>query len=230
MGQLRWWRRGQKAVTQTTWLALPQKSAVEPPYRFNEEKNTIPGNKTTAEHVNTIFNEVVENLAPDAKLSLIGVADGAVQVSLFLNDEKNFEKWCKRVDAFASLASYFHVHEITNAKFGEWLIKRGRAYVQSEEPVGTYICDHKGSRRVHGYGCPAFSSGEPYYSETMIPKAYRAVVDWFKEVAADEKYENPNLVRFDFGGEDDEPGPQTWDGIDVEAMEEVEGGQGECEA
>ncbi|KAL5330515.1 hypothetical protein ACEPPN_000032 [Leptodophora sp. 'Broadleaf-Isolate-01'] len=232
MGQLRWWRRGQKAVTQTTWLALPQKSAVDQPYRFNEEKNTIPGNKTTAEHVNTIFNEVIENLAhPDAKLSLIGVADGAVQVSLFLNNEKNFEKWGKRVDGFASLASYFHSHEITNPKFGEWLLKRGRAYVQSEEPVGTFLCDHKGSKRVHAYGCPVFSSGEPYYSETMMPKAHRVVVDWFKEVAADPEYENPQLVRFDFGGEEDEVGPQTWDegASGVREVEEVEGGEGESE-
>ncbi|KAH7333056.1 Arb2 domain-containing protein [Rhexocercosporidium sp. MPI-PUGE-AT-0058] len=230
MGQLRWWRRGQKAVTQTTWLALPHKSAVDPPYRFNEEKNTIPGNKTTAEHVNTIFNEVIENLAhPDAKLSLIGVADGAVQVSLFLNNKTNFAKWGKRVEAFASMASYFHSHEITNPKFGEWLLNRGRAYVQSEEPVGTFLCDHKGSKRLHAYGCPVFSSGEPYYSETMMPKAYKVVVDWFKEVAADPEYENPELVRLDFGADDDEVGPQTWD-EGASGVREIKDGEGDAEA
>jgi len=227
MGQLRWWRKGQKAVTQTSWFALPQKSAVEPPYCFSEEKNTIPGNRTTAEHVNTIFNQVVENLAhPDAKLSLIGVSDGAVQVSLFLNDEKNFEKWGHRVDAFASVASYFHAHEITNPKFADFLLKRGRAYVQSEDPVGVFMADHNGSKKVHAYGCPVFSSGEPYYSETMMSKAHRVIVDWFREVAADPEYENPQFARMDFGGEeDDEPGPQTWDGESgVREIEEVEKG------
>lgn len=230
MGQLRWWRKGQKAVSQTTWFALPQKSAVEPSYRFNEEKNLIPGNRTTAEHVNTIFNEVVENLAhPDAKLSVIGVSDGAVQVSLFLNDEKNFEKWGKRLDAFASVASYFHAQEITNPKFADFMIKRGRAYVQSVDPVGTYMADEKGDKRVHAYGCPVFSSGEPYYSETMMSKAHPTIVDWFREVAADSGYENPRFARMDFGGEedDDEPGPQTWDG--ESGVTEIVEGEGDGE-
>ncbi|KAL2065931.1 hypothetical protein VTL71DRAFT_3601 [Oculimacula yallundae] len=242
MGQLRWWRRGQRAVTQTTWLALPQKSAVDPPYRFDEEKNTIPGNTTTGEHLNSIFNTVIEELAhPAAKLSLIGVSDGAVQISLFLNNPANFTKWGSRIEAFASFASYFHSHEITYPEFGDWLLKRGRAFVQSHEPVGTFLCGPEGGKRVHAYGCQVFSSGERYYSETMLPKAYKVVVDWFKEVAAVPEYENPELVRFDVGGEEEEEvGPQTWDGEkvvgeilgggrivgEIEEGEEGEGGKG----
>ncbi|CZT04850.1 uncharacterized protein RAG0_11155 [Rhynchosporium agropyri] len=240
MGQLRWWRRGGKAVTQTTWLSLPQKSAVDPAYRFDEEKNTIPGNRSTAKHVNTIFNSVIEELAhPEAKLSLIGVSDGAVQISLFLNDSTNFEKWGKRIDAFASFASYFHGHEITNPAFRAWMTKRGRAYVQSEEPLGTFLAGPEGAKKVHAYGAQVFSSGEPYYSECMLPKAGKPVVDWFREVAADPGYENPELGRLDFGGEDDEAGPQTWDAEeggrivgevvdeDGEAAEDGKGGDGD---
>ncbi len=123
MGQLRWWRRGKKAVTQTTWHALPQKSAVEEPYRFDAKKNTIPGNRTTEEHVNYIFNHVIEELAdPEAKLDIVGVSDGAIQVSVFLENHENFKKWGERVAAFASVATWYHANEIKNVDFADWFM------------------------------------------------------------------------------------------------------------
>jgi hypothetical protein len=123
MGQLRWWRKGKKAVTQTSWLALPQKSAADEPFRFNSEKNTIPHNKTTAEHVNYIFNTVVEQLAPpDAKLDIVGVSEGAVRVSIFLENQENFKKWGKRVEAFASIGTFLHAQEIKNIDFADWFV------------------------------------------------------------------------------------------------------------
>jgi hypothetical protein len=123
MGQLRWWRKGKKAVTQTSWLALPQKSAADETFRFDAEKNVIPHNRTTAEHVNYIFNTVVEQLAvPDAKLDIVGVSEGAVQVSIFLENQENFKKWGKRVQAFASIGSFYHAQEIKNIDFADWFV------------------------------------------------------------------------------------------------------------
>lgn len=121
MGQLRWWRRGRKAVTQVTWYSLPQKTAVDAPYRFDEDKNTIPGNATPTEHVNYMFNHVIEKLVNEtAKLDIIGVSQGAVQVSNFLNDFDNFNKWGSRINAFASVAPYFFVTDVKNKAFGEF--------------------------------------------------------------------------------------------------------------
>lgn len=123
MGQLKWWRRGKKAVTQTSWNALPQTSAVEQPYRFDDEKNTIPGNRTTYEHVNYVFNEVVEKLVnAEAQLNVIGVSDGAVQLQTFLEKPQNFKKWGKRVSAIAVLATYFLAHDIKNDDFAKWFV------------------------------------------------------------------------------------------------------------
>jgi hypothetical protein len=129
MGQLRWCRLTKKAMTQTSWLALPQRSAVEAPFRFDEEKNTIPGNRDTAEHVDYIFNTVVEQMCdPSAKLDVIGVSDGAVKVFEFLDDFRNFNKWSVRVSAFAALASWCRSEDIRNCDFANWLVDVGRIF------------------------------------------------------------------------------------------------------
>lgn len=123
LGQLRWWRRGKKAVTWTSWNALPQSSAVEAPYRFDDEKNTIPGNRTAYEHIEYVFNEVIDKLVkPDAQLSIIGVSEGAVQVQTFLEKPENFKKWGKRVSALAVVGTWYLAHEIQNKEFARWFI------------------------------------------------------------------------------------------------------------
>ena len=119
-------------MTQTTWHALPQKSSVDNFYRFDEAKNTIPGNRTTAEHVNYIFNTVVEHMVdPAAKLDIVGVSDGAVQVTAFLENPEHFKKWAERVEAFASVATFYQAHEIKNAEFAEWFLDVCAALLKS---------------------------------------------------------------------------------------------------
>jgi hypothetical protein len=123
MGQLRWWRRGKRAITQTSWFSLPQKSAVEKPYRFDAEKNIIPGNRSPQEHVSYVFNRVIDELVdPSAKLNIVGVSDGATQVSTFLEDTTSFKKWAPRISAFAALATCYQANEIRNVDFGNWLL------------------------------------------------------------------------------------------------------------
>jgi hypothetical protein len=243
MGQLRWWRRGKKAVTQTTWFALPQKSAVEAPYRFDAKKNTIPGNRSTEEHVNYIFNHVIEELVdPKAKLDIVGVSDGAIQVSVFLEKHENFKKWGERVAAFASVATWYHANEIKNVDFADWFmdvcvpistcsvrdtyifLQRGRVYIISSEPEGTFLADHTGSKFVPAYGCPVFSLGEPYYSESMLSKGYKIIIDWFQEVGVDPNYANPVFQRFDIDDKDDGEKKQLVleGGIDMKRIEEIE--------
>ncbi len=124
MGQLRWWRRGKKAVTQSTWISLPQKTAVSGSLRFDERKNTVPGNRTNAEHVDYIFNHVArEMLDPKSVLDIIGVSDGAVQVLDFLNKADNWNYWHSRLAALALLAPYHYKDDINNEEFAAWLRK-----------------------------------------------------------------------------------------------------------
>jgi hypothetical protein len=76
----------------------------------------------------------------------------------------------------------------------------------SQEPCGTFVAGPEGNKAAFAHGCPVFSLGEPYYTEAMLPKGYKTLVDWFQEVASDADYANPVLVRFDYedGNEDKE--------------------------
>lgn len=232
IGELRWWRRGRKAVTYASWYALPAKSAVEPTYACHPIKNTVPGNRDTKEHVAYIFDHVVRKMAdPDAKLNVIGVSEGAIRATEFLDDEKNWKTWSKRMEAYAAVATYTFKEEFKTKAFGEWFravsnisyikirmltlkSKRGRTYITSEEPCGTFLAGPNGHRRVEAYGSPTFSLGESFYTEAMLPKGYKTIIDWFQEVAEDSDYANPEIVRFDH--DDDHPEGES----DMEAQEE----------
>jgi hypothetical protein len=121
IGELQWWRRGKKAVTLAAWYSLPQKSAVEPPYYIDPFKNTIPGNRNAEEHVAYIFEHVVKELAsPKAKLNVIGVSEGTIRVTQFLDEEENWKKWGERVKAYASVATYTFGNEIKTKGFAHW--------------------------------------------------------------------------------------------------------------
>ncbi|POS86346.1 hypothetical protein EPUL_001414, partial [Erysiphe pulchra] len=197
-GQLRWWRRGKKAVSQMSWNSLPSNSLVDPPYEFDPEKNTVPANRNVAEHVEYVFNHVITELTnPNSKLEIIGVSAGAVEVSVFLDNDENWKKWKPRLSAFASIASYYSPNEITNEDFRKWLIDRGRAYFISPEPCGLFLAGPDGSEEIPPRGLPTFSLGEPFYNENMLPVGFKEIIDWFEEVANDSSYVNPTFFRLE---------------------------------
>jgi hypothetical protein len=124
LGQLRWWRRGKQAVTHATWFSLPQKNAVSGPIRFDPVRNTVEDNRSTTEHVNYVLKDVVnEFLAPEAKLEVIGVSLGAMEVLEFCNKPENWEVIQLRMTAVALVATFHRGNDITNPEFAEWLRK-----------------------------------------------------------------------------------------------------------
>lgn len=124
LGQLRWWRKGKKAVTHTSWYSLPQKNAVSGPIRFDPDKNTIPRNRNTAEHVEYMLNDVVKELLdPKAKLDIIGVSLGAVQAIEYLNRGENWNAIRNRINAMALLAPFYQKDDLTDSDLAAWLRK-----------------------------------------------------------------------------------------------------------
>lgn len=122
LGELRWWRRGKKAVTQATWFALPQKSAVHGPPRFDKFANTVSGNRSTAEHVAYVFEHVVGKLCRnDVVLDIIGVSDGAVESVEYIHD--HFKEMKGSLGALALCAPFHDEANFTNPEFADWLEK-----------------------------------------------------------------------------------------------------------
>ena len=97
LGQLLWYRRGQRAVTMASWNGLPRKSGVRGPMRIDPVKNHIPGNEDVKAHVKSVF-EVVEKMASDdAVIDVIGLGDGAEEAVEYL--DQNWERWERKVRA-----------------------------------------------------------------------------------------------------------------------------------
>lgn len=238
MGQLFWYRRGQKAVTLTTWAALPQRSCVEKTIRIDPIKNTIPGNRDTDGHISYIFNYVIESLASEAaKIEVIGVSEGAMGVSRFLDNVDNWTKWGSRMQAFAAVATWWHSIDCKNPLFLGWLQARGRVYATSHEPAGTYLAGPEGSRYFTAFGSPIFSLSEPFYTECLLPKGYHTVINFFKEVADWDsqggEYVNPTFVRIDDDEDADEEDmgfgdegfgdEHRWDGVELKIEDGEDG-------
>ena len=92
----------------------------------------------------------------------------------------------------------------------------------SQEPCGTFLAGPEGRKTVDAHGCPVFSLGEPYYSEAMLPKGYKTVMDWLQEVASNLHYANPVFERYDDGEDSDEEVEYDAPGIDFNKVQEVE--------
>jgi hypothetical protein len=100
--------------------------------------------------------------------------------------------------------------------------QRGRVYILSSEPEGSFLADHKGRKYIPSYGCPVYSLGEPYYAEAMLPKGYTTIIDWFQEVGLDPDYANPVLERFDEESDDEDQKPSEG-GVELNRIEELKG-------
>lgn len=106
-GQLYWHRKTKRAMTSFSWSALPMKSAVDQPFRFDEIKNRVPGHKDSAAHVASVLCDVDELANPKATIDIIGVTSTANNIVEFLDKPENFAKFGPRIGGIALLQPYY---------------------------------------------------------------------------------------------------------------------------
>ena len=196
MGQLLWYRRGQRALTVASWNGLPRKTGVSSAMKIDPLKNHVRGNKNPEEHVRSVFAEAIWGLGhADAVIDVIGMGDGAEEVVKYL--DRNWDRWGGQVRAICvGLGWIWHVaNDVQNERFMElWgrvysfpshshthsfaniSRQRGRAYLIHNEPVETPL---HGRSEV---GCNCFSSGEATFTECIMPRAYKSMLAYFKMV------------------------------------------------
>ncbi|KAL8853443.1 MAG: hypothetical protein Q9221_001760 [Calogaya cf. arnoldii] len=175
-GQLLWYRGGGRAVTQTTWQALPRQWAVSPPMEIDEDKNRVPGHRDPKEHIASIFNAVIPKMCKkDVAIDIIGMGDGGPIVAEYLQD--NWKNWKGQVKAVTiGSGSIWLGEKIGEGEFKEFWEDRTRAYVQSDEPVGTPLTGRE------DFGCNCYSAGQNEVLERVMPVAYRDMLKFFQLV------------------------------------------------
>ncbi|KAH7037223.1 uncharacterized protein B0I36DRAFT_358953 [Microdochium trichocladiopsis] len=188
-GQLMWLPSLLKTLSPSAWDATRMKSAVHLGNLYTREVNSVPGNRTVAEHVKYIFEDVLPALlGPDstARLDVIGVGDGADAVERYLDDDQVWSRLDGRLNCMALVGGLFAIWEVKTAGLKAFLRDRARNYALSMEPLNTPISGPDGNTKTTaftGLGCPVLSSGEPNYTECTLIRAAGAVLDWIQEVS-----------------------------------------------
>lgn len=124
MGQRYWWPEGNRAITLVATGAIPMPSMVHVGRKYIPSVNDIPGSESPLKHVESIFQDVLANLAPhDAKIDVIAIGDSCEVFEKFLDDAKNWETWGPRLNAAVLLGSCYTENKLRNIDLKEFLAK-----------------------------------------------------------------------------------------------------------
>lgn len=89
-GQLIWHCAARRCVTHPTWVALPRRSAVDPPVSMST-RNDVPRNATWQEHVECVFEDVLAArgrlVREDTRIDVIGLAEGGLGAVRYLGEK-----------------------------------------------------------------------------------------------------------------------------------------------
>ena len=75
--------------------------------------------------------------------------------------------------------------------FTSFVSSRCRSYVMSEAPVGTPQSGHR------EHGCNCYSSGEAFYNECIITRAWPDMLKWLNMLYEDPNYAEDVMIRAD---------------------------------
>ncbi|KAE8147547.1 Arb2 domain-containing protein [Aspergillus avenaceus] len=204
-GQLIWHCGARKAMTLTSWTSFPRPSAVDPPLMMTG-RNKVPKNESWEEHIMCVFDEILASrghlVRKDAKVDVIGVADGGLGVIRYLSD--NWEDWRPYISAICLTNPLHSVRvDLSNegddksspSSFAAFLSSRCRAYVLSDQEDGLPV-----SGSVE-YGCNCYASGESLNIEGIMSKAWVHMLEWLDRAHADPNLFEAQLEVKEFGGE-----------------------------
>ncbi|KAJ4422386.1 hypothetical protein N0V82_002941 [Gnomoniopsis sp. IMI 355080] len=214
-GESWWWPEGKRALSYRQSSGVRMKSAVLKGRYTDPKVNGIPGHADVGEHVRLVFESVLDKeefVGKEARLEIIGLSEGAVETEKYLDE--NWKRWEDRIGCLAILGGGLEEHEIKNVGFKTFLKDKARAYITCSTPLNHPMANPGGNIYSHyhtAYGCPVFSSGEPYHTELTLIKAKGVVLPWMNEVYdAAGRYKNP-VLNVTFKSEEFEDTPEFVD-------------------
>jgi hypothetical protein len=235
-----------RAMTLRSWIRRPRNSMQHPVHVIDEEMNRIPHNRTAAEHVKFVFENILMNpdfVDQDSQIQVIGLIDGANEVVNYLNANCRCfhciggwrqllissvgKTWSGRVSCLAMVSPYFALNKVTNHSFENFLRRRARIYRVSIEPINTVLAIP--TKRVGSVlngtevSSPVLSLCADEGSDFMFPDSFLVVLSWLDQVyrVPIGEYRNPKVAVAKFTEPAVEPAEEKRQS-DPEAMEDSE--------
>ncbi|KAL6923347.1 hypothetical protein FSST1_000621 [Fusarium sambucinum] len=195
MGQRYWWPEEQRAITIEGSADIPLPSLVHSGRQYSKELNEIPGSETTIAHMTTIFNKVL-GVNQNASIDIIAIGQSCEVVLEFFENTKNWAQWGHRLGGMLLMGTVFRADSLANAEFKDFLAKRARGYLMSDELLDTPLAMPGGnpSLLIDPLGCPCFSSGENQYTEMILIKAFEPALAYLQEIALTPGFVNPDMA------------------------------------
>ncbi|RGP64621.1 mitochondrial 40s ribosomal mrp2 [Fusarium sporotrichioides] len=195
MGQRYWWPDQQRALTVEDSADIPLPSLVHSGRQHSKELNEIPGSETTIAHMTTIFNKVLD-VNKNANIDIIAIGQSCEVVLEFFENNENWAQWGHRLGGMLLVGTVFCTDSLVNAEFKDFLAKRARGYLISDDPLETPLAMPSGnpSLMIDPLGCPCLSSGESQYTEMILIKALEPALAYLQEIALTPGFANPDMA------------------------------------
>ncbi|RGP79612.1 mitochondrial 40s ribosomal mrp2 [Fusarium longipes] len=195
MGQRFWWPEEERAITIEDAADIPLPSLVHSGRRYSKELNEITGSETTIAHMTTVFNKVL-NENKDAKVDIIAIGQSCEVVLEFFENNQNWAQWGSRLGGMLLMGTVFPADLLVNAEFKDFLAKRTRGYLISDDALDTPLAMPSGnpSLKIEPLGCPCFSGGEDQHTEMILIKALGPALEYLQEIALTPEYVNPDMA------------------------------------
>ncbi|GKT99064.1 mitochondrial 40s ribosomal protein mrp2 [Fusarium langsethiae] len=195
MGQRYWWPDEQRALTVEDSADIPLPSLVHSGRQYSKELNEIPGSETTIAHMTTIFNKILD-VNKNANIDIIAIGQSCEVVLEFFENNENWAQWGHRLGGMLLMGTVFCADSLVNAEFKDFLAKRARGYLISDDPLDTPLAMPSGnpSLMIDPLGCPCLSGGESQYTEMILIKALEPALAYPQEIALTPGFANPDMA------------------------------------
>ncbi|CAJ0548803.1 Ff.00g024160.m01.CDS01 [Fusarium sp. VM40] len=195
VGQRYWWPEQKRSLTIEAAGDVPLPSMVHTGRRYVKELNEIPGSETPLAHVKTIFDKVLE-ANKSANIDIVAIGQSCEVVLQLFEEEQSWTQWGHRLGGMLLMGTVFPADGLTNVEFKDFLAKRTRAYLISDEPLDTPLAMPAGNPAllIEPLGCPCFSGGEQQHAELILIKALEPALAYLQEIALTEDFVNPDMA------------------------------------
>ncbi|KAK3700376.1 hypothetical protein LTR37_015987 [Vermiconidia calcicola] len=151
-GQLLYSPKKNKSMSYASWRARERPTALSASYVIDPISNRVAGHGTADEHIDTVLTHVVSNIvAPDAKLYVVCVSDGAERFVKWMDnafEAEHLNPITHMTSAVVLMESTHEHKDIKSSEFVEKLAYLGRSWIKSDQPKGQLMNTPGGVKKI----------------------------------------------------------------------------------